>query len=95
MVYLSSEDGSGGTVRREGQVLEYTGRAIRLRLESGIERSFAARRVERIESDWLPQHRAADEAFERGNPRQAIDGYRQANSLEKRIWVRRMIRRGP
>ena len=91
VVYLSSEDAAGGTVRRTGQVLDYTGRAIRLRLASGVERSFAARRVVRIESDWLPEHRAADEALSRGDTRQALDGYRVANRAEKRVWVRRLI----
>ena len=91
VVYLSGEDVASGTVRRQGQVLEYTSRAIRIRLESGVERSFAARRVERIESDWLPTHRAADEAFKRSDPRQAIEGYRQAIGDEKRVWVRQLI----
>ncbi len=91
VVYLSSEDAAGGTVRRTGQVIDYTGRAIRLRLSSGVERSFAARRVVRIESDWLPEHRAADEALARGDLRQALDGYRKANRAEKRLWVRRLI----
>lgn len=91
VVYLAPEDPSRGPTKYAGEILDYTGRAIRLRTTAGVERSFPARRVLRIEGAWSAAHQAANQAFERDDYRLAVQQYLGANSQESRKWVRQKI----
>jgi len=73
------------------QVLDYTGREIRVRLSSGAERSYPADRVVKVVTDYQPQHVTADGLLAQHQTRLALEQYTQALRLEERVWVRRQI----
>ena len=89
-VVLRSESGAG-EFRVPGEIIDYTGRAIRIRSDQGLERSYAADRVVRIETEWTLEHVAGDEAQAAGQFAAAIEQYRRAVQTEPRTWVRRKI----
>lgn len=77
--------------RAIGQVMDFTGTGLMLRLPSGRERTIPAADVLEIHSDWTPQHAAADEHFAAGRYAEALDLYRQALAAETRPWTRRLL----
>ncbi|MEX0939365.1 MAG: hypothetical protein WDZ59_15990 [Pirellulales bacterium] len=74
-----------------GEIVDYTGDGLRMKLLSGVERTVPARRVERIESTYQPSHQQARDAIARHDFAQAVRLLLDANRQESRLWVRRMI----
>ncbi|MGD9720662.1 MAG: hypothetical protein AB7O59_16335 [Pirellulales bacterium] len=76
-----------------GQILDYTGRELRLRLPSGRERVIGPSQIERIKTDRTADQAAGDELFAKGDLRRAEARYRAAIDAdhETRPWVRRQI----
>ena len=72
-----------------GEILDYTGRELRIRLSSGREAAIPADRVRRIETRWIAEHAAGDALREQGKFDEALDQYRAALGKESRLWVRR------
>lgn len=91
VVHLAPQDDSAGEVRIRGEILDYTGRVIRVRSTNGIERSYDAERVRAIETPWLPQQQEGQRAQQTGDFAQAVQQFRVALNKENRIWVRRRI----
>jgi tetratricopeptide (TPR) repeat protein len=89
-VYLHTESGDG-QFRVSGEIVDHTGRAIRIRDEKGVERSYDADRVARIETTWTREQQSGDAAQAAGDYAQAIEQYRRAAEQEPRAWARRKI----
>ena len=92
VVHLTSQDGEAAT-RVRGEVVDFTGRQLLLKTATGREQSIPSHRVERIDTTYSAEHRAADALFDKRAFRQALDQYRLALSAtrEPRDWVRRRI----
>lgn len=89
-VYLMSEAGSG-QYRVMGEIVDYIGEAIHIRSSEGVQRSYPAERVVRIETTWTAEHTAANQAQAAAQYAQAIEQYRRAVQREMRTWARRKI----
>ncbi len=91
IVYLRTSDGR--STRLAGEIVDYSGRELKLRSVAGSERTIPAAAVQRIETTHCAEQTAGDEAFSRGDFRQALTSYRSALAAtrEPRDWVRRQI----
>ncbi len=78
-------------VRRQGEVLEYTGRQLSLRLPGGRVEEIAADRVARVTPTPSAILQSADQLRRQGRFNDALVAYRQARQQESREWVRRQI----
>jgi tetratricopeptide (TPR) repeat protein len=90
-VYISANAETGGYSKWTGEVLQYTGVELRIRLSGDLERSFPAERVLRIETRYGPEHVEADARFAQGKFDEALALYGPARRSEPREWVRRRI----
>ncbi|MCO6455269.1 MAG: hypothetical protein J5I93_08205 [Pirellulaceae bacterium] len=86
----TSASGASGT-RRQGEVLEYTGERLRLRLPDGRVEEIAGSRVVRVVPALSDLHQSADRLRVQGRLADALTTYRQARQQEPRDWVRRLI----
>jgi tetratricopeptide (TPR) repeat protein len=90
VVHLRPEPGEAAQ-SVSGEIADYTGDGLRMKLPSGVERTVPARRVERIESIYQPPHQQARAAMASHDFAQAVRLLLEANRQESRLWVRRMI----
>ncbi len=92
VVLVTGFDGRGST-KWSGEILDYSGRELRMRLATGREKVFPAARVASVSAERCAEQQAADEAFAKADYRRAIDRYRAALDAghESRDWVRRQI----
>jgi hypothetical protein len=76
-----------------GEILDYSGRELRMRLATGREKAFPAARVLGISTPTSGEQQAADAALAKAEFRRALERYRAAldGSHESRDWVRRQI----
>ena len=83
----------GGTarVRLVGQILDYTGQTLLLRLPNGREQKIPGQRVLRVQTRRGPVHQEAEQRFMEGRLSEALALYRKAIQEEPRRWVRREI----
>lgn len=83
----------GGTarVRLAGQILDYTGQLLLLRLPDGREQKIPGPRVLRVQTRRGPVHQEAEQRFLEGRWAEALTLYRKAIQEEPRRWVRREI----
>ena len=91
VVYFEAATPGHHPIRRTGEVLDFTGEAIRIRSQSGVERDYPIQRILRLDSNWSEHHLKAEAAWARGDYRQTIVHCRRANREESRVWVRRKI----
>ena len=77
--------------RAVGQIVDYTGRGLVLRLPSGREQTIPAADVREVHSQWVPQQSAADERYAERRYPEALEFYRQALAAETRPWARRLL----
>ena len=92
VVQATSADGRGLTTW-SGEVLDYSGRELRLRLATGREKVIPAVRVVSVVTQQTADEQAGDEALAKADYRRAIERYRAAleGGRENRDWVRRHI----
>ncbi len=92
VVYVTGSDGRG-TTRWTGEVLDYSGRELRMRLATGREKVFPVARVTGVSTERSADQQSADEAFAKADYRRAIERDRAAldPGHESRDWVRRQI----
>ncbi len=90
-VHVANPSSTHGYAEWKGQVVDYTGRELVLLLPSGLDRTFPADQVLRIETHYGPQHVEADRRFAQGEFESALGLYGQAREGEPRRWVRRQI----
>lgn len=91
VVHVANASSGQGDAEWRGRVIDYTGRELRLQLPNGLERTFPADQILRIETQHGPQHVEADKRFARGEFDAALNLYREARASEPRPWVRRQI----
>lgn len=77
-------------LRREGEVIDYTGQQVLLRLPSGRQVEIPTKDVVSVEADYAPQHRQGDLALAAGRYEEALAHYRSVQD-EQRRWVRRLL----
>ncbi len=82
---------TGGRTKITGQILDYTGKQLRLERSDGQQQTFAAEKVLRVETEYGPKQTAADALFAKGQFDRALTLYRPAMDDESRRWVRRQI----
>ena len=77
----------------KGQILDYTGRALRIQLPTGRERTIKPDAIERVETTRCAEHKEGDRLFANHEYRTAESKYRAAieSNRETRPWVRRQI----
>ncbi len=92
-VLVATADGRGTPAKWNGEIIDYTGRELQLRLPNGHEKIFPAARVVAVSTKPSPEQQAGDTAWAEGNFRAALGHYRTAleRDHETRQWVRRQI----
>jgi len=92
-VYLLPADDGSGRLKVSGEIVDYTGKELRLRVPTGKERTIPTQRVASISTRLSAEHTAADAFFARNDFRQALEQYRRvlSGNHESRDWVRRQI----
>ncbi len=90
---LKPRDDGAAPLRWAGEIVDYRGNELRLRLITGKERVIPADQILRINTSFSDAQRAGDELFAAQNYRGALDQYRAAlnGDKERRPWVKRQI----
>lgn len=91
VVILSSPTKNESFTRLSGEVVDYTGRGLQMRVKGGRELQYPALLVLRIETTRSPQQLAGDELYQKDDFAGAEDKNRAALAQEKRDWVRREL----
>jgi tetratricopeptide (TPR) repeat protein len=91
VVILGRPSQSDAWTRISGEVLDFTGRGLRLRLPGGREVEYPALQVLGVETSRQPQHLAGDKLYENDEFAAAEEKYRAALGHEQRGWVRREL----
>ncbi|MGH7193687.1 MAG: hypothetical protein ACREJM_09160, partial [Candidatus Saccharimonadales bacterium] len=89
IVSFASPTNRQARTRVTGDVLEYTGQQIVIKLSDGREIKRPGKLVVEITSEWPPEHRAADRLFAEHQFQAAREQYTAAIRQEGRRWVRR------
>ncbi len=89
-VIITSADGKT-PVARQGEIVDYTGRELRLKTLAGREEPIAAARVIEIKTTWLADHLRGRELRSARKLDAAIAAFQAAKEREKRPWARRQI----
>ncbi|MEE3368373.1 MAG: hypothetical protein VX346_03415 [Planctomycetota bacterium] len=76
---------------RKGEVLDYTGDSLTLRLVSGRMQRIESNRILRLETKRTESHQMAAGLFQQGKYAAALQRYRLAEREEKRSWMLREI----
>lgn len=90
VVLVMGERGTART-RLTGEVIDYTGKLLRLKLPTGTERTFPAAQVIEIETKRTPEHARGLQLRDSGDYAGARDAFEAAARTEQRRWVRREI----
>lgn len=91
VVHAAVGENSRARTRLTGEVLDYTGQTLLLRLPGGTQRAFPAERIFQIETQRTAEHLAGDKLLAERQPAAALEKYRLAMDKEERRWVRREI----
>ncbi len=89
-VYVSTGS-AGGHARLGGEILDYSGAGLRIRVAGGHEKLIPAEKILGIETFYIRPHVDANRMFEVGKYDQAAPLYQDALDKEPRRWVRRQI----
>ena len=90
VTFLSGKDAKT-RINRTGEIVDYTGETLQLKLSSGRVENLPAARVLDIRTQWIPAHERGDALRAEGKLEEAITAYKQAKRDEPRAWVRRRI----
>jgi tetratricopeptide (TPR) repeat protein len=92
-VYLSSAENDRSRIKVEGEVVDFTGTELTIRLAGGNVQKMPAERVVEIVASHSAEQTAGDLHFKRGQFSEALVQYRAAldPDRESRAWVRRQI----
>src|SRR5688572_24167023 len=82
-VLVTSTDGKT-QLTRQGEIVDYTGKELRLKTLSGREEPIASARVIEIKTEWLADHLRGRELLRSGKLDAAIEAFQQAKEREKR-----------
>ena len=81
----------GQRKKLSGEVIDFTGSELRIKLQSGREETIPSKQVLQVDAEWLPEHRSGDQKLATQQFGDAIQDYRTAQAAEKRTWVKRQI----
>jgi tetratricopeptide (TPR) repeat protein len=90
-VIHSSATDPAARIKKQGQILDYTGTELKLRTSLGRDETIFAGRILEFKTTWTPQHLAGDAARAAGNLDEAIAAYEEARRVETRPWAVRQI----
>jgi tetratricopeptide (TPR) repeat protein len=90
-VITSTTADPAARVKKQGQILDYTGAELTLKTTFGTTERIPAARVVEIQSTWTPSHQAGTAARAEGKLDEAIAAFREAKREEKRPWAQRRI----
>jgi len=88
---LVSEANPTGWVRLVGEVVDFTGSRLQIRVSGSVVREVPGKDVLRIETVLRRSHESGNAAFAAGKFDEAIRHYQAARREETRAWVRRQI----
>ena len=91
VVYERARENARDHTRLVGEIIDYTGRQLRLRTAGDRERTIDAEKIVRVETTRTAEQTAADALFTRGDFAAAGARYEAALQKEPRRWVRREI----
>ena len=91
VVILGRPSKNDAHTRVTGEVLDFTGRGLRLRVTGGREVEYPAMQVMRVETNRLPQQLDGDKLYAADEFAAAEDKYRAALAHDERAWVRREL----
>ena len=91
VIHYQPSDRPGTRATVFGEIVEFGGAALRVRLSGGRTTRIDAERVLSIECDRSSQQTSGDDSFARQNYRLALSDYRAALENERRAWIRREI----
>lgn len=74
-----------------GQIIDFTGQELTIRLPSGREQRIATESVREVIAERVEQETLGERLFEAGKYDEAIEAFEGALSIEARNWVRRRI----
>jgi tetratricopeptide (TPR) repeat protein len=90
-VFTSTATDPAARIKRQGQILDYTGTELTLKTTFGTTERIPAGRVIDIQTTWVPSHQAGTAARAEGKLDDAISAFREAKREEKRPWAQRRI----
>jgi tetratricopeptide (TPR) repeat protein len=90
-VITSSASDPAARIKKQGEIVDYTGGELTLKTTFGTTERIPAARVVEIKSTWTPAHQAASAARNEGRLDEAIEAFREAKREEKRPWAQRRI----
>jgi len=91
VVRVANPTSAKGYVEWRGRVVDYSGGGLEIELAGGLQRSFPADQVVRVQTQYTARHVEADARFARGEFASAAALYGEARNTETRPWVRRRI----
>jgi tetratricopeptide (TPR) repeat protein len=81
----------GAGSRLTGEIVEFTGKELRLRQAAGRDSIIPTDKVASIETAWTPDHLAGERMLAEGNYAEAVAKLLSAVKQEKRRWAQRRI----
>jgi tetratricopeptide (TPR) repeat protein len=92
-VYLRPAAAGAPLTRIRGEIVDFTGRELRIQNDAGRERAIPTAQIERVETTHSPEQTSGDQLFAAGDFKGAVQQYRSAleSKREPRNWVRRQI----
>jgi tetratricopeptide (TPR) repeat protein len=90
-VITSSATDPAARVKKQGEIVDYTGEELTLKTTFGTTERIPAARVVEIKSSWTPAHDTALTARSEGRLDEAIEAFREARREEQRRWAQRLI----
>lgn len=91
VVVLAAGPNRNAQTRIAGEVLDYDGAKLVMRLASGEEREFPSDQVLEVLPERSPSHQAADEALAKHDYETALALYRELKNKEIRRWFRQLL----
>ena len=91
VVIVSAASDRSQRIRKTGEIIDFTGQQLTLRTAGGGELAIPSERVIDVLTFLGPDQRRADQLLAARRFAEAAELYRQAQSREQRVWVRRRI----
>jgi tetratricopeptide (TPR) repeat protein len=90
-VITSTAADPAARIKKQGQIIDYTGTELTLKTSFGTTERIPAARVVEIQTTWSPSHQAGSAARAEGKLDEAIAAFREAKREEKRPWALRQV----
>jgi tetratricopeptide (TPR) repeat protein len=91
IVHIATGDDGRGRTKATGEIVDYVGDELRLKLPGGTVRAYRADRIVRIETERTREQQTGDERFAAARYVEAAQSYEAALRREDRAWMQREI----